>query len=144
MEHRNELLTLEQLREMDGNPVFYKRTNQWFIVELHHPDFGECIITQSGYYLPLEIASQRGLYTYSPAHIDRESWKPCKKCYSCDNCVFCDDRYDELCDECSIGFAYKKFKPFKYCRYCGRPLTEEAWNMMEKRMGGWRNARSFV
>lgn len=74
-------------------------------------------------------------YAYKPAHIDREAWKPCEKCYSCDNCIFCDDRYDELCDECSIGFSYKKFEPFKYCKYCGRPLTDEAWDALEKRIG---------
>lgn len=46
--------SLEQMREMDGQPVWYKRAEQWFIIELHHPDFGECVINASGYYIPLK------------------------------------------------------------------------------------------
>lgn len=67
-------LTMEQLREMGGQPVLYKRANKWFIVELHHPDFGECIIEQTGYFIPLKTAAERGLYAYPPAHIDMEAW----------------------------------------------------------------------
>ena len=74
-----EPLTLEQLRKMDGKPVLYKRTNQWFIVQLNHPEFGDCIITQSGYFLPLETAAERGLYAYPSFHIDRDAWKPCEE-----------------------------------------------------------------
>lgn len=67
-------LTIEQLREMGGQPVLYKRANKWFIAELHHPDFGECIIDQTGYFIPLKTAAERGMYAYPPAHIDMEAW----------------------------------------------------------------------
>lgn len=69
-------LTLEQLWEMDGQPVLYKRSNQWFTVELRNPDFGECIINSAGFFIPLKTAAERGLYAYHSAHIDREVWKP--------------------------------------------------------------------
>lgn len=51
----NEPLTLEQLRQMDGKPVLYKRTNQWFIVQLNHPDFGGLTMDQNGLLKNLEF-----------------------------------------------------------------------------------------
>lgn len=55
-------LSLDQLQNMDGQSVRYGRTNEYFVVSLHHPDFGECIINTDGYYLPLGLAAERGVY----------------------------------------------------------------------------------
>lgn len=55
-------LSLEQLRQMDGQSVLYKRTREWFVVALNHPDFGECIVNSDGYYLPLDVAANRGVW----------------------------------------------------------------------------------
>ena len=52
------------------------------------------------------------LRAYPPAHIDREAWEPC---YSCEPQLL------------MMGN--------NYCGNCGRPLTEEAWDELEKRMG---------
>ena len=130
-------LTMEQLRQMDGKPVLYKRTNQWFIVQLNHPDFGDCIITQSGYFLPLETAAERGLYAYPPAHIDLEAWEPCEWCGSVgkkpDNwvCSLEDDNGHTVTNNHMVVCATAN-----YCPVCGRPLTPEARAMLEKRLRG--------
>lgn len=131
-------LTLEQLRKMDGEPVLYKRTNQWFIVQLNHPDFGDCIITQSGYFLPLETEAERGLYAYHPAHIDLEAWEPCESCISCDNCRNQKDYdpYEGTYGECGQCYGYANFDPCNFCHECGKPLTPEARTMLEKRLRG--------
>lgn len=55
-------LSLDQMREMNGQPVWYEKAKQWFIIELHHPDFGECVINSFGYYIPLKKAAQREFY----------------------------------------------------------------------------------
>ena len=50
------------------------------------------------------------------AYIDREAWEPCSECAA--NHFMMGD---------------------KYCCECGRPLTEEAWAELEKRVRGlWR------
>nr|DAR10322.1 MAG TPA: Rad50 zinc hook motif [Caudoviricetes sp.] len=75
------------------------------------------------------------------AKIDREAWEPCNKCISCENCSF-DSREveEEPCSTCINGpmNSFLEFKPEKYCRFCGRPLTEEAWAKLEKRLRGVR------
>lgn len=48
------------------------------------------------------------------SHIDREAWEPCPECGP--NRLIMGD---------------------KYCCECGRPLTEEAWAELEKRVRGW-------
>ena len=85
-------LSLEQMREMDGQPVWYKRAEQWFIIELHHPDFGECVINASGYYIPLKKASKREFYAYPPTKTNGETL----------NCAVCDylDREYVPCAHC--------------------------------------------
>ena len=123
-------LTLEQLRQMDGKPVLYKRTNQWFIVQLNHPDFGDCIITQSGYFLPLKTAAERGLYAYPPAHIDLEAW----------TAEWVDSEKSEAmmckCSKCGYPVSYFWGKT-AFCPGCGKAMTPEARAMLEKRLRGF-------
>lgn len=66
-------LTLEQLREMDGKPVFLPETNCWalvtkhvFIMLLTFPDGEKCSANE--WYKQVGPA-----YAYPPAHIDREA-----------------------------------------------------------------------
>lgn len=108
-----EPLTLEQLRGMDGQPVYWATAKQWFIVQLEHPYFGDCVINTSGYYLPLCKAACRRFYAHKPARIDREKWEPCKWCV-----------------------LNGQFGLNNYCSACGRPLTEEAWAELERRVCG--------
>ena len=70
--------------------------------------------------------------SYSPGHIDRETWEPCAMCETCSNCwMAMNDKYGTPCNKC-IDFS--KFHPVSYCRYCGRPLTSESWAELEKRL----------
>lgn len=80
-----------------------------------------------------------GNYAYPPVHINREAWKPCEhckpKCRICANCSIlykCGEPQD--CADCK---DYSNFySDYNYCDYCGRPLTEEAWKELEKRVRG--------
>lgn len=40
---------------------------------------------------------------------------------------------DEM--SCNVGLFWTTEK-IKFCPYCGKPLTEEAWAEMEQRIGG--------
>lgn len=78
-----------------------------------------------------------GNYAYPPAHINREAWKPCEqckpKCRICANCSIlgkCGE--PQVCVDCK---DYSNFySDYNYCANCGRPMTEEAWNVIERRL----------
>lgn len=70
----------------------------------------------------------------SKSSSDSENWEPCVMCESCTNCWFCmNSKTGKPCADCD---EYSKFNPVSYCRYCGRPLTQEAWAELEKRIRG--------
>ena len=71
------------------------------------------------------------------AHIDREAWEPCAECEkkSCDNCRYSEYfSYLEPCKSCENASEWKPVQNF--CGDCGRPLTDEAWAVLEKRLRG--------
>lgn len=127
--HGSEPLTLEQLREMDGHPVWVERNEtphdgKWFIVDhadVENPD--KTLYTKEGV-----TYSDYGVYftayAYPPAHIDREAWK---------ECPWCKSEYTVIDDD--FGQPVHP-KMIKFCWKCGRPLTPEAWAMLEKRLRG--------
>ena len=130
-------LTLEQLREMDGKPVWVERNEsphdgKWFIVDhadIENPD--KTLYTKEGVTYS-DYGAYFTAYAYPPAHIDREAWEPCAKCVGCGNCyyfLYDDDEYP--CNKClkesTDKNQYPKFEPIGFCKHCGRPLTEDAW-----------------
>ena len=139
-------LTLEQLREMDGKPVWIVEAPYWGNWELSE-DAEDYIIDRHEEFYGLKYNDPEGkfglhklgwiAYAYPPAHIDREAWEPCEECEerNCDNCLFCE--YLSGMEPCKSCYSAKKWKPIsRFCSECGRPLTEEAWAELEKRLGG--------
>ena len=93
-EQNGELLTLDQLREMDGKPVWIVEWPKWGHWELS--ENGEDYLAERD----LELYGVTGenpngygwlAYTYPPAHIDREAWKPCSVCDEFDTCDWRED-----------------------------------------------------
>ena len=129
-------LTLEQLREMDGWPVYLPEVNCWALVTkdvfatlLTFPDGERC--SANDWYEQVGPA-----YTFHSAYIDREAWKPCGECAP--NCSWCKNNDEssrttpKVCRECK---RHSNYEPeYKFCCECGRPLTEEAWAI-------WRRGR---
>ena len=73
--------------------------------------------------------------TYLPARIDREKWTACEYCHTCSTCKH--DTGDWERDPCYDCGHYKNWElGVRFCPRCGRPLTPEAWEMLEKRLRG--------
>lgn len=115
---RRKPLTLEQLREMDGRPAYWPDDESWGIISVDDAGRWAGIPffrgRKNGVNFEFDIEF-RGMevYAYPPAHIDREAW--------------------ELCMWCTLN---RQFHENRYCQACGRPLTEEAWAELERRVCG--------
>ena len=121
-----EPLAPEQLFNMEGKPVLLKyRWTEWCIVSGRgeHEIAGDAISFTRRHYGDVCLGlSDYGktwtAYAYQPAHIDREKWGPCK-----------------ICGIRGVAEALI-LKRERFCAYCGRPLTEEAWAELERRCLG--------
>lgn len=130
-------LTLEQLREMDGQPVWIMEAPDWGHWELSE-DAGDYLTDRDPELYGLTYPDPEGkgglhklgwiAYAYKPGRIDWEAWSGCEcnsKKKACCTCV------SMRCQFCIGGSEYKQGK---YCSTCGRPLTEKARAELEKRL----------
>ena len=130
-------LTIEELREMDGKPVFLPKTNCWalatkdvFVMLLTFPDGEKC--SANDWYKQVGPA-----YAYSFAHIDRAAWEPCGACKDGKITIHVPEfRAMAACNQHMDHGAFDLTLRLKFCPLCGRPLTEEAWAELEKRLRG--------
>jgi len=70
-----------------------------------------------------------------PHTLDRSRWVGCKECVPpwCKTCIRYDvQNMDTICKFSCIN--HSKHKPNNFCQSCGRPLTEEAWAELERRI----------
>lgn len=151
-------LNFEQLWKMDGQPVRIvcdeaaKETTPGFeplemIVLVEYIKTAGCVILRnniggvSEYYSDEEL-QQDGLtaYAYHPAHIDREAWTECDRCKGKENALDQFRSHDFQIDGSEIYFHDTENgwegEEIHFCPWCGRPLTEEAWDELEKRLRG--------
>lgn len=75
-------LTLDQLREMDGLPVWVsvpvRKYSNWGIVDFNFKRILPFFKEDS--FWDFSNFGEWLAYEYPPAYIDREAWEPCKKC----------------------------------------------------------------
>ena len=137
-------LTLEELRDMVGKPVWVetKRRKEWCILWGYHgPEvYGRAMIftTRTGgkNQLLFEGYGKTWLaYATDPTSLDRSAWKPCQSCES--KCRTCLRNETGRCNKCNNYDCYYPINNF--CAYCGRPLTDAAWDMLERRLAGREN-----
>lgn len=113
-----EPLTVEQLRGMDGRPAYWPDDESWGIISVDDAGRWAGIPffrgRKNGVNFEYDIVS-RGMevYAYPPARIDWEKWELCMWCV-----------------------PNGQFGLNNYCSACGRPLTEEAWAELERRVCG--------
>lgn len=161
MPEAGEPLSLEQLREMDGQPAYWPEDESWGIVSVDSAGkwAGKPFFRGRKQEVNFEYdIESRGMevYAYPPAHIDRSKWEPCEYCngertlYQTTNhtkllintfdgaaalvteCNACPPYADCCMKDISANSVFR----IKFCPECGRPLTEEAWAELERRLRG--------
>ena len=143
---------MEQLQEMVGKPVLLKSPwwTEWCILRQHeeHEIAGDAISFTRRYrdVVCLGLADYGKTWTayaYPPVRIDREQWGLCefcgyteypdKKLYPKDGYLF----YAGYIKQYAVdSFREEETEDVKFCPRCGRPLTEEAWAELERRVCG--------
>lgn len=132
-------LTVEQLGKMVDKPAYlyiYDTAlgSGWDIIKAVTKDK----IIFRGWntvYVPISSLGKRfDLYAYPPANIDREAWTGCVCNNGRKNCCTC------ISMKCHSCIGESEYKKGRYCSSCGRPLTEEAWSELEKRLRGNSNS----
>lgn len=152
-------LTLEELRGMDGKQVWCEPLKDWAKVF----KFGIMFFGTEDGCTWKEITETYGkdwlAYAYEPTRIDRSAWEPCEYCNG-KRTLYQKTRHTRLymdtfgaastlVTECSCCPPYVKccmkdipansaFK-INFCPECGRPLTDAAWEMLERRLAGHEN-----
>lgn len=69
-------------------------------------------------------------------------WKGCRSCKSCRSCVFSIHAIKDMpckkCDPNAEGIV-TEYKPSNFCPVCGKPLTDEAVQMVMERLEEMKN-----
>ena len=73
-----------------------------------------------------------------PPRLDRSAWEPCNRCKSCWTCKSAIEPVRAENSKCFLCEYLSNYEPLNYCPHCGRPLTDAAWEMLEKRLEGAR------
>lgn len=141
-------LTLEELRKMDGKPVWVHVVDHTMFADKEDDFDGYGLVRKSWVrvwdekradliHVDYDFCSYEKewlAYAYEPPRLDRSAWKPCSKCKSCWTCTDVIEGIDyEPCVSCG---RYSNYKGNNFCPWCGRPLTDAAWDMLERRLEG--------
>lgn len=142
-----ELLTAEQLWDMEGKPVLFNSPwrTEWCVVSgrEEYAVYGKTVrfTRGNGDMLWLSLADYGKTWTayaYQTAHIDREKWEPCEHCKPSKNAL---DRWGPHRFPIDDGAIYYydvddgwEGEEINFCPWCGRPLTDEAWAELERKV----------
>lgn len=69
----------------------------------------------------------------APVKLDRSLWKGCELCKNAERIGGLSKAYQKGHGDWSVEAALNEYK---YCTVCGKPITEEAWAELERRIGG--------
>lgn len=141
-------LTLEQLRKIDGKPVWVEftgskieRESGWFILKYMTGQEAH-LVGKVNTYKSYEYYGKTWVaYAYPPAHIDLEAWtaewEEDGECNHKPYRVRDAEKWKKYkCSKC--GYKAGRRANQKYCPSCGRAMTSEALAELEKRIRGVR------
>lgn len=142
MPESGEPLSLEQLKQMDGKPVWIDEINCWGLVSISESgqfkNLPFVLFRKAGVQFEWDVTdSKLTLYSHLPAHIDVKafcgSWAGEADGYADGELM-----YDVWrCGNC--GHVEETDDPDllpRFCPRCGRAMTPEAWTELERRLSG--------
>ena len=134
-------LTLEELRQMDGKPVLFVSLKdgrrKWRVVQsieklvevvkviCFTDDGGETVESYGKTWLA---------YAAELPSLDRSVWEPCRRCKTCQSCKRSICSLNDKSSGCYDCDHMGNYEPMGFCPWCGRPLTDAAWEMLERRI----------
>lgn len=143
MEHEKKPLTLDQLRQMDGQPVWIEDEERFGLVSVAAAGAWKGIpfvrFCENGCGFEYNVET-RGLKLYACKPINFDKWEPCEHCRPStwppdmfgphdfpvvDNAIY----YYDVDD----GWEGEEIN---FCPWCGRPLTPAARELLERRLRG--------
>lgn len=128
-------LTLKELLEMDGKPAYWAEDESYGIISVDNWGRWEGIPffngRKNGADFKYDIQARKmKVYAVEPHRLDREAWEKCDVCKRADGAITATYSTEDM-----QGFTITNHRlQAKYCPECGRPLTDEAWKMLEKRI----------
>lgn len=140
MSHDNKPLTVDQMREMHDKVVIVK-TLEYGQESKGILDFSDPNDSDNGVYVGCSFYSVEHYgdwwLAYAQKPIDWDAWEPCNDCIEC--CSTC-SRFifdDIACQHCH---SLSKYTPAsEFCCWCGRPRTQSAREILERRLAGKSN-----
>lgn len=152
MNHNNKPLTVDQMREMHDEVVIVK-TLEYGQESKGILDFSDPNDSDNGVYVGCNFYSVEHYgdwwLAYAQKPIDFDAWKQCEickrsreadPCYKdgCfrENAPQCDYRCDKF-----LGWrdVQRRLNKAKFCPECGRPLTDKARELLERRLSNRTN-----
>lgn len=130
-----EPLSLEQLKQMDGKPVWCEDVERWAIVSVSDAgkwkDVPFALFEKNDGRFEWNVEDRElSLYSYPPAHIDRSKWTAeWVPMTDDDGCVWLE------CSACEYDLDSLE-EPHPFCPSCGRAMMPEAWVELERRLRG--------
>lgn len=137
-------MTLEELRKMDGKPAYWLDDDSYGIISVESSgrwtDVPFFRGRKNGVNFEYNIKSRMiEVYAVEPPRLDRSAWEPCEQCRNGNTIIDV-----PACEQFGLIHNGKSNEQmhflfqFPFCPHCGRPLTDAAWKMLEKRLEGAR------
>lgn len=133
MQEDGEPLSLEQLKQMDGKPVWIEDVNRWRFVSIPEAEQFKntpfVLFRKEDVQFEWQIEdSELTVYSYPPAHIDRNEWTAeWVPMTDDDGCVWLE------CSACEYDLDSLE-EPHPFCPSCGRAMMPEAWAELKRRV----------
>lgn len=138
-------LTLEELRKMDGKPVWVEclKPQKYTCPPVGWRILSKAISGRFGVWSRESCLVERDYgtdweaYDHEPPRLDRSAWEPCGACKT-EKIIIHVPAFKAMavCNQHMDHGAFDLTLHLNFCPYCGRPLTDAAWDMLQKRLEG--------
>lgn len=135
-------LTLEELRKMDGKPAYWFDDDSYGIISVDSsgrwagvPFFRG---RKNGVNFEYNIKSRRiEVYATELPRLDRSAWEKCSACKT-EKIIIHVPAFKAMAvfNHHMDHGAFDLTLHLNFCPYCGRPLTDAAWDALENRLEG--------